>query len=422
MSAIARPRALEAKPVERRGESRIGLCDPLGVAPNTAGFAAVVERELWSVARLFDGESTAADVARRARAELGLAVEPERVANLADELGAKLLLDDANSRSAIERAADEFDARSVRAAIGAGRDYPADPFELRMSIGGMVADDWDMPPPERVAAAWTSESNLRAARAIHGRTWAALRHQAKAFERVVLIGLSRAALADPLIALDKPFATPLGEVPIDRELVARLPRASRASRLAHRASLGLERQALFVALLLRGVPIVPILLADSEFGAPNALLASLAAPKTLFLFAADLREEHVDAAPIAGAPHGRLAIDPRTGASPPTLLVHDANRRRSTDRDRAILDAVLEPRRDALREFHAREEVAFRKSTIAGLDAWLAARSPSCARRAGPETRTLLGSATIRSESATISCASMIATEMDSGASDRPVS
>ncbi|MBI5434224.1 MAG: hypothetical protein HZA52_15430 [Planctomycetes bacterium] len=397
MSAPARVRALAEARVDVGGEWFVGLTDLLGVAPSDARFAALLRPDEWRVARLFDGESDAAVIAERASRELGLASDDSdanrafgdsgasgdagapgdmgaaAIDALATRLSDSLLLDDAPSRAALERAWSEYRALAERPALGPGRDYPADAFELRLLIGGMVADDWDLPPPESCVGAWTCEAGLRVARALHARTWAALRHFAGRFQRVLVLAPLRANFAAPWIALDKPLATPLGAVAADPELVGVFGAPADETGLAARSSLVLERQALFLRVLMRDKPAAFVLArppCDARESArlDEHLARALAVPDTLLVVAADLAREHLalpgpDVVPRTDRSPTRLGGS--TGAERDQLLVTHADVDRARADDRDAVDALTRidgARLDALR---VAEPSAYRAASLA---------------------------------------------------------
>ncbi|MCE9594659.1 MAG: MEMO1 family protein [Planctomycetes bacterium] len=412
MNVPAALRALAVAPLQQDGEPCVGLSDVLGIAPNDGRFACVLRRDEWAIARRFDGVLDANEIAARASAELGVALEVEFVTAIEERLARGLLLDDAAFRDAREHALDEDRALRERPPIGVGRDYPADAFELRASIGGMVADDWDMPPPEACFAAWTAEASLRVARAVHGRTWAALRHFVADFDRALVLAPLRAPLAEVLIALEKPLATPLGAVAPDARLLAELGPASAESQLALRTSLALERQALFLRVLLRDKPAAFALLrAPNEPAERELVLARLAStlsvPRTLLVVAADLAEEH---RALAGPSHGASSdraptrLRPTSTAPRDNLWVVDADLDRSRDHDREFVDAATRVDGPALSALAASEHAPHRRDSIAVVDLALAALA-----RVQPTARgSLLGYAQANDRGTLVSSASVL--------------
>jgi predicted class III extradiol MEMO1 family dioxygenase len=217
---------------------------------------------MWSIARRLTGEQDAAGVARTLSAEFGRPVEVAEVESVVAHLEAALLLDNQAFRDARERAFQSFRREDRRPSYGAGAEYPDDPFELRLRIGGLVADDWDMPPLPHAQGLLAPDALIERAAQLYARSYAAVRHARGHARRVVLLGNVGARLDAPLIPLAKPFATPLGEVPIDGEALAALGQLPGQDQLAHRTSKALERQALFVRLLFPDTPVLALLVSD----------------------------------------------------------------------------------------------------------------------------------------------------------------
>ncbi|HVS19980.1 MAG TPA: hypothetical protein VMT18_15350, partial [Planctomycetota bacterium] len=148
-----RARPLEVAPFEREGRRCVRLRDPLGLSPNASAEGGwVVSAQRWDELRAGDDEATR-----------------------------QLLLDDGACAAALRVARERWDASEALAARGAGLDYEADAFALRVAVAGMVADDWDMPPPADASALWLPATGLRGRSALFARGWAAVRHLAPGF-------------------------------------------------------------------------------------------------------------------------------------------------------------------------------------------------------------------------------------------------
>jgi AmmeMemoRadiSam system protein B len=333
-------------------DARVALFDPLGLSPAAARGNLVLEAWEWETANAFDGRTPAAELAGGARDARSAAARVERVQALAERLSRENLLEDEHFDRALAREFDSFRRHERRAAAGAGSEYPADPFDLRLRLGGVVADDWDMPPLDRVAGLWAPGGPLPAAASLYGRAWASVRHATSRFERVVLLGSVGAPLEHMLVPLAKSFETPLGTLEVDGEALTHLGVLPGRAQLAHRTSNVLERQALFVRLLFPRARIVPILVGalDPEvdpaehpevLGALEGLERVERLPGTLFVASADLFHQ--------GRPGGVHPV--ATGAG-------------IADQDRRMLDAVEEL-----------DPVAFAFAALAGGDQTRAAQA-----------------------------------------------
>lgn len=376
----ARPPALRPLEIEtfvRAGSRCARVRDPLGLSPSASGEAGLSapEDELRS---LLEGRADAGDVERWSR---------------------ELLLEDEASRAARRAARERWDAGQVLAARGAGLDYEADAFALRMAVAGLVADDWDMPPPADASALWLPASGLRGRAALFARAWAAVRHFGPRFARAVLLAPVAAPLESPLIALDRPQDTPLGRVALDHEALGRLPAPRGDDVLAHAASRVFELHALFLRLLLSKLPALAVLVparADGE--PPHAALQALAAlddlpGRTLWLAAADL-SERIGLRGGDAPPRGRSAAAHRGGAreDEPGLLVRGGEGERLRAGDALRVDAATRLDADAWWALARASEDALARHTAGPV--WLLLRRMAEARSAAdgaPVRGSLLG-------------------------------
>jgi AmmeMemoRadiSam system protein B len=338
-------RALRLSHSALDGTEGVGLTDPLGVSPMRGDRSLDLSPADWAVLRRFDGLRSASEVAAAASAELDHPVSEAAVTALEARASELLLLRDERYRSALEREFEAFRRQAVRAAVGPGRDYERDSFELRVRIGGLVADDWDLPPLPQAQGLWSSSSSLDLAGPLYSRAYAAVRHCRPELSRVVLLGSIGAALDSRLVPLSKPFETPLGRVEPDTEGLAALGHLPGLEQLAHRDGLELERQMLFLRLLFPGLPVLPILVAsprreageletwetrgdDEVERAVEGLRAVLALEgRTLMIAAADLFRW--------GRRRGRSEPAPRH-----TTLLGGTAGNRIRDADREAIDAA----------------------------------------------------------------------------------
>ncbi len=280
-------------------DGRVALVDPLGVAHEPF----VLEAAEWIALRSWD--AAAADGTSR----------PERDASsLADALRTRLssayLLDDEAFEDRRRAELDRYRALPARPASGAGTDYDPDPTGLRIEIGGLVANDWDMPPVHDAVGALAPGAPIRSAAPLYARCYAALRH-VEDVARVVLLAVSRAPLHKVLVPSGKDLETPLGTVAVDAAALAALQVVPGRDELAHRGALVLERHALFLRVLFPRTPVLPLLVGAIGTGtappggsarveaAVEALQRVLDLPgKTLVIAASDLA--HLSS-PVPGA-------------------------------------------------------------------------------------------------------------------------
>lgn len=251
-------RPLEVSPLLHGPEGQVGLRDPLGLADSGARLYWLSPIE-WSIARRFDGLTSARQVALNLAAEVGAPLEAERVLELSQRLSSVGLLDDHEALARTQRALEHLRKHERRPALVPGSEMPGDPFDLRLELGGLVADDWDMPQLPHVRGLLAPAGPIRTLAPLYSRAYAAVRHAQRHLRRIVLLGNLRARLGEPLIPLFKDFDTPLGPVPLDRSALLELGLLPGRLQLAHFPQRDLERQALFLRLLFPDVPVVALL-------------------------------------------------------------------------------------------------------------------------------------------------------------------
>jgi AmmeMemoRadiSam system protein B len=273
-------RALEAFPVEEDGRRLIALRDPSGFTEQIV----VLPVPLLDLVSLFDGEHTVAEMQAVLKARHGEAPTAEQIAEVVRGLDEHGFLDSprfAERRRAIEEA---FRLSPVRRAAHAGGAYAGDGEALAAQIQGFFGHP-DGPGPGGAGPMATPgsgpdrapppPSSLRGLIAPHidfhrgGPTYAwAYREllQRSDADLFVILGTCHAGMPDPFAVTLKPYETPLGPAPVDREFFEALARRYGAdllaSEAAHRSEHSIEFQAVILRHLLgdrRPFTILPVL-------------------------------------------------------------------------------------------------------------------------------------------------------------------
>jgi AmmeMemoRadiSam system protein B len=249
-TAAARPRLrmLEAFPLQHDGQRLIGLRDPAGFTNSVA--------EMQDILAARHGERPTV----------------EQILALVERLDAAGFLDSerfAARRRAIEEA---FRASPVREAIHAGAAYASEPDALREQVRGFFAhvDGPGAHPPSIGPGA----RGLRGLLAPHidfhrgGPTYAWAYRELLArtdADLFVILGTCHVGMEHPFAVTLKPFETPLGTAPVDRDFFEGLQRRAGqdllASELAHRGEHSVELQAVMLRAVLgeRPFTILPVL-------------------------------------------------------------------------------------------------------------------------------------------------------------------
>ena len=293
--AVPRLRAVEAFPVEHEGRSCIALRDPAGYTDAIV----LLHGPLLEIVSLFDGGHTVADIQAAVMRRHGQLVERRQIAEIAEALDRQGFLDSpgfADRRAVIDGA---FLASPTRPATHAGGAYAGEPGELRAMLDGFFAppdgpgpiDGARAAAPERrgqspapvgrgqspapVGRGQSPAPEVRGVIAPHidfhrggsAYAWAyrelAERSRADLF---VIFGTCHAGMEHPFALTRKDYASPLGDVPVDRDFVDALAKRARqdcfGSELAHRVEHSIELQTVFLRHLYadrRDVSIVPVL-------------------------------------------------------------------------------------------------------------------------------------------------------------------
>lgn len=183
---------------------------------------------------------------------------------------------------------------TIRATAVAGLFYPDDPQELRQQISGFLAHAASAGPQPKaivVPHAGYVYSGL-----VAGTAYARLQPFAKEITRVVLLGPSHRV---PLRGLAAPsvdfFATPLGNIPVDRaalNLIADLP-FIRTFDQAHALEHSIEVQLPFLQQVLAHFTLVPLVAGETSPKNVAQVLERLwGGDETLIVISSDLSHYH----------------------------------------------------------------------------------------------------------------------------------
>jgi AmmeMemoRadiSam system protein B len=184
----------------------------------------------------------------------------------------------------------------VRPAAVAGSFYPADPGALASAVDGYLAAGRTRleaaahrPPPKAIIA---PHAGYVYSGPIAGTVYAAVEPRAEGIERVVLLGPAHRVAVDGLAASDADaFATPLGDVPLDRVAVRDSLRHSqvRIADAAHAREHSLEVQLPFLQRLLGRFDLLPFAVGAATHAEVADVLDDLwGGPETLIVVSSDL--------------------------------------------------------------------------------------------------------------------------------------
>ena len=264
MADKPRLRNLEAFPVEQDGERRIALRDPAGFTEHVA----VLPIPLLDLVSLFDGEHSIDEIQDVLRRRHGEAPTAEQIAGVIATPRRGGIPRQRALRRAPARRGGRLPASPLRAAVHAGGAYAGEPGALAAQIDGFFSH-----PDGPGAAPDPAGPPLRGLIAPHidfhrgGPTyaWAYRELRRSDADLFVVLGTCHAGMEDPFAVTLKPYDTPLGAVPVDRDLYEALARRSGSdllrSETAHRAEHSIEFQAVMLRHVLGDRPfeILPVL-------------------------------------------------------------------------------------------------------------------------------------------------------------------
>jgi len=263
-----RLRALEAFPVEQQGQRCVALRDPAGFTDQIA----VLPPPLLDLVSLFDGDHSVEEIREILQRRHGKAPTLKQIADVVERFDAAGFLDSQRFRKRRRALEDAFRQNAVRPAAHAGGAYAGDAAELRAQIDGFFSGPDGPPDASRRADSGPHVSGLIAPHIdFHrgGSTYAwAYREvlERSDADLYVVLGTCHAGMPDPFAVTLKPYDTPLGPVPVDREFYDALSRRAGqdllASEPAHRAEHSIEFQAVMLQHIVgrrRPFAILPVL-------------------------------------------------------------------------------------------------------------------------------------------------------------------
>ncbi len=196
------------------------------------------------------------------------------------------------------------DARSqVRKAAVAGSFYPADPAQLTSMIDGFLARAFVPEIKAPVVALVVPHAGYQFSGPTAAHSFALLR--GRTYARVIVIAPSHVeAFGYTSVYNGDAYATPLGEIPVDKDFVRRLAAADRSIRMAgaghsvgQQGEHALEVELPFLQRTISNFRLVPIVMGDQSYASSRALGIALATllkndRGTLIVASSDLSHFH----------------------------------------------------------------------------------------------------------------------------------
>ncbi len=337
--ACPRLRPLEIFPTELEGRRVLCLRDPAGLTDRVAFLPGAA----IAILSACDGQRTAAEVAAHAAARLGMPIGEEQVHELLDQLDDGLFLDTPRFHAHHRALLDEFRATPVREASHAGQSYTDDAAELAAFLDAQLegARRRATAPPRPPAGLIAPHIDFARGGPVYGDAYLPLVGAASAYDLVVVFGTDHNGVRHPFTLTRKSYATPLGVVPTDVDLVDALAAdlahvdggdALFDDEFHHRQEHSIEFQAVWLRHVFGSSPppLLPILCGPFSEARPGARVK----PKVRALLAA-LRARTAGRRVLVVAGADLAHVGPRFGDAPfraPERALLEAADRRALDR------------------------------------------------------------------------------------------
>ena len=324
-------RSLDAKWVEHEGRNLLYLRDPLSLSDDNV----LVPQPLVPLLAMCDGSKDLATLRARFTQHTGVELGDEQFFALFERLDSALLLENAKYVAAITGALADYRSAPHRPMSHAGAVYPKDADGLRQMIADFCEASPMMAPGGTGQLVGMLSPHIDFARG--GGTYASLWQGAAGdlgnIERVIVLGTDHSGGPGALTLTRQSYATPLGPLPTDIQVVDMLEAAlgeeqTYAEELHHRSEHSIDLASVWMHSFMESAPptMVPVLCGsfagfvasgerpetDARIDAAIDVLAQAAAERpTLVIAAGDLA--HVgpvfgDATPIAPAARHALGL------------------------------------------------------------------------------------------------------------------
>lgn len=227
--------------------------------------------EALFIIRLFDGRHSPRDIQAEFMRQVGELIDSGNIEELVKQLDDNLFLESELFQTYKEELLNEFRTSSMRAAVLAGKSYPAEPELLVDTLNGYFL------PPEGPGEVETStqEGIIKGAVVPHidyprgGHTYAWPYKEIMGRPRAdvyVILGTAHVPAGSPYVLTSKDFETPLGTLKTDKEVVQALSDKCGPGifndELTHRGEHSVELQAVFIKFACRdaeNITILPVL-------------------------------------------------------------------------------------------------------------------------------------------------------------------
>jgi len=231
-----------------------------------------VPQDIFFICTLFDGKHSIIDIQAEYTRKFGNLLFSDKVREIIDKLDGALFMESNRFSEAKNTAIKDFKNSPIRPASHSGTAYESKTDSLVKQIEGLFSSpdgpglpDLQKSPSGRLRALIAPHIDLRRGGACFAWSYAELARECGA-KTFVILGISHTETHRRFVLTAKDFKTPLGNLPADRDFIAKISENCRydffTDEFAHRNEHSIEFQVLFLQYLFRSrsdIKIVPIL-------------------------------------------------------------------------------------------------------------------------------------------------------------------
>lgn len=251
-----------------QGEPVFFIQDPLKLTDA----AILLPQALGPLALLCDGRHTIPEIKAALEVRFGLRLPQEVVENLVQQFDQALLLKTETFDRAVQQAVSEYRAAPFRSAALAGPSYPSDPDALRQMLQEYMDSLNGVPQsPPTSRGLISPHIDYQRGGPTYAHVWASAAEAVRQAELVIIFGTDHNGSRGTLTLTRQSYASPLGVMPTDQELVDRLaevlgPENAFAEELHHRGEHSIELALVWLQYLRHGepCPTLPVLCGSFE--------------------------------------------------------------------------------------------------------------------------------------------------------------
>ncbi len=213
-----RLRQVEPRRVQYQGQPFIHLHDPLGIAERTI----LLPEGMAALLALADGTRDAAGLQASLLLRTGVHIPQEQIQELIDGLDEACLLDNDTYEAAVAAAMTRYREAETRTPSHAGAVYPDSRSKLAAALSdyeGRAPDVEPLPASARVTGVVSPHIDYERGWQTYAQLWGRCSDALDDVELVVILGTDHKGGPGALTLTRQSYASPLGTLPTDREVV-----------------------------------------------------------------------------------------------------------------------------------------------------------------------------------------------------------